>query len=111
MPSERVGLGVIPNKVMLFNFFFLLLTKVVKWVVGILELDEASKENQDISKHCLDEALDEVLTHKMRPMRSLASPDNLAKYSSGKLKSPRRMLLLVSSCESSRNGDKPLKAT
>ena len=93
----------------LFNFFFLRLTKVVKCVVGIRAVWESFVENQNISKHCLDDILDEGLTHKIREMRSLASLETRAKYSSGKLKSPRRILLLVSSKESSKNGDRPLK--
>ena len=42
-------------------------------------------------------------------MRSLASFETFEKYSFGKLKSQRKMLLVVSSSESSKNGDRPLK--
>ena len=95
--------------VMLFNFFFLLLTKVVKWVVGIRAVFWPWVLNQADSKATSDVALWAALTRRMLLMRSLASLDTLSKYSSGKLKSPRRILAFVSSKESSRKGESPLK--
>ena len=65
--------------------------------------------NQAKSKQTLAETPWEGFTHRIRPMRSLAWVETLQKCSSGKLKSPRSMLLFVSSLESSKNGDKPLK--
>lgn len=97
--------------VMLFNFFFLLLTKVVKWVVGIRAVFWPWVLNQADSKAASEVVLWAGLTRRMLLMRSLASLDTLAKYSSGKLKSPRRILAFVSSKESSRNGESPLRAT
>ena len=44
-----------------------------------------------------------------RPTSSLADADTFEKYSVGKEKSHRRILLVVSSSESSRNGESPLK--
>ena len=65
--------------------------------------------NQAKSKQTLAETRWEGFTHRIRPMRSLAWVETLQKCSSGKLKSPRSILLFVSSLESSKNGDKPLK--
>lgn len=45
------------------------------------------------------------------PMNSLAAPEMSAKYSSGKQKSHFRMLAVVSSMESSKKGDTPLRRT
>ena len=110
---SSVGLlrvGVVVNKLILFNFFLRLLTKVDKWVVGrwvALELCDLEL-NQAKSKQTLADTRCEGLTQRIRRMRSFASVDTLEKCSSGKLKSPRRILLLVSSLESSRNGDNPL---
>lgn len=47
--------------------------------------------------------------HNNLPMSSFASPDIVSKYSSGKQKSHLRMLAVVSSTESSKNGDSPLR--
>ena len=44
-----------------------------------------------------------------RPTSSLAEADTVEKYSAGKEKSHRRILLVVSSSESSRKGESPLK--
>ncbi len=44
-----------------------------------------------------------------RETRFLAAADTLEKCSSGKEKSQRRMLLVVSSSESSRKGERPLQ--
>ena len=49
------------------------------------------------------------LTDKSLLMRSLASLDTVEKYSAGKEKSHRRMLLVVSSSESSKKGERPLE--
>ena len=46
---------------------------------------------------------------KSLPTSSLAEVDTVEKYSAGKEKSHRRMLLVVSSSESSRNGESPLQ--
>ena len=108
---SSVRVGVVVRRLMLFNFFFLRLTKVDKWVVGIwdaLELWDLAL-NQAKSKQTFADTRWDGLTHKMRRMRSFASEDTLEKCSSGKLKSPLSMLLLVSSLESSRNGDRPLE--
>ena len=43
------------------------------------------------------------------PTSSLAEVDTVEKYSAGNEKSHRRMLLVVSSSESSRNGESPLQ--
>ena len=95
--------------VMLFNFFFRRRTKVVKWVVGIRAVFWPWVLNQEASRLTSLDALWEGLTRKMRRMRSLASLETRPKYSSGKLKSPLKMLALVSSTESSKNGESPLK--
>ena len=111
LPETEMGELLPPtgSSVMLLSFFFLLLTKVVKWVVGIRAVFWPWVLNQEDSRAAPLVTLWAGLTWRIHCMRSLASLDTLAKYSSGKLKSPRIILLLVSSKESSRNGERPLK--
>lgn len=54
-------------------------------------------------------ALSSPCKHNNLPRRSFASLDMASKYSVGKQKSHFNILAVVSSTESSRNGDTPLK--
>ena len=62
-----------------------------------------------VSRQYVAVALCAGLTQSSREMRSLASEETAEKCSEGNEKSQRRMLCVVSSSESSRNGDRPLK--
>jgi hypothetical protein len=93
----------------LFSFFILRLTRVDRLMEEMTAWRAEAAVSQASDRQAAAEARDAGSTCSSRRIRSLAAPEMLEKCSLGKLKSARRMLLVVSSSESSRNGESPLR--
>ena len=105
----------------LFNFFIrrrtrsqrcieeIIYFRLLSWPIPYRSLwSPFSSMSQEELRHEVAEALTFWSVKRQRRIKSLAPFDTLEKYSVGKLKSHPRMLVFVSSSESSKNGDFPL---
>jgi len=96
----------------LFNFFMRRLTNVHKWIEEINNLDLCSLRVLSLSQDDWRQSEADIrwagFKRRTWLIRSLASFETVRKCSEGKLKSHRKILLVVSSSESSRKGERPL---